>query len=387
MTRFLVIVALTVLLGLLAAGPFLTYARWTAPSLARIPARFAAYAIAAIPSALALAALVAFATGALNVLAPYTGRVLVLVLGYASLWEPMVRLAVRLTGGPADQGVDDALLRARADSAAAALRLGDLDPARRDLEALATDPAARAHRLGEVAGEITKQLDSAPPSLHQLGRMRRRLGRAIDEYWAPPRVVRAGAVLGMALSFAVATVPFVVPAYLSNRACVDAELHLLGAASTSSSAQLPIYEAIAESPETGSIAWTDTPLDLDAAAESRHDPDTRDQLVDSGFVAGYQRIIRAADDRAIQIDAFEFVNHEGARRYQEMVTRYACQFANLGFGHPEGGVGLQVRYSTGDPIVEQISWVEGSRRYVVSLSLLAPPAAHDRVIEITSRYR
>lgn len=387
MTWFLVDTALAVLLVILAAGPFLTYARWTAPSLARIPARFAAYLIAALPSAVALFALVAFATGILNFLAPYSGRVLVLVLGFASLWEPIVRLAVWLTGGPAARSVEDALLRAQADSAAASLGQGDLELARRDLETLAADPAARTQRLGMVAGQLARQLGLAPPSLRELGRMRRGLARAIDAHWAPPAAVRAGALLGIAISVAAAAVPIIVPSYVANRACIDAELHLPGAASSSPSAQLPIYEAIAESPEIGSIAWADTPLDLDAAAESRHDPDTRDQLLDSGFVSGYQRIVRAADDRAIQIDAFEFESHEGARRYQETVIRYACRFANLGFGHPDGGVGLQVRYSTGDPIVEQVSWVEGSRRYVVSLSLLSPPAEHDRVIAITSRYR
>jgi len=387
MWQFASVVALALIIGVLGAMPFFTYVRWSAPALARIPARFGAYLVAAVPPLLALAALAAFAAGGLEVFAPYTGRVLVLLLGLASLWAPIVRFAVWVTGGPASRGVDDALLHAQADAAADSLRRGDLDAAMRELRVIASEPQVQSHRLGRVAAEVAEELGKRPPTLSELVRIRRRLARAIDARWASPAAVRGAAVLGMVISFALGGLPIIQPAYAVYRACIEAELHLLGAVVPATEAHLPIHEAIDDPPEPGSVEWSAVSLDLGAAADSRHDPSTRDQLVESGFVTGYQRIFVAADGRGIQTDAFEFESHEGAVRYQETVTRYACHFANLAFGDPSGGIGLQVRYSTGYPIVEQISWVAGTRRHLVSISLLGPPADHDRIIEIASKYR
>ena len=90
----------------------------------------------------------------------------------------------------------------------------------------------------------------------------------------------------------------------------------------------------------------------------------------------------AADGRGIQANVFEFGSPEGAAAYQAQVNRHACLFSNDAFEAPMGGVGLQVRYATGDPLVEQVSWVAGNRRYLFSVTELAPPSNHRRILAI-----
>ena len=58
----------------------------------------------------------------------------------------------------------------------------------------------------------------------------------------------------------------------------------------------------------------------------------------------------------------------GGRHLPGFVNRHACGFANEAFEAPMGGIGLQVRYETGAPYTEQISWVAGNRRYKVQVS-------------------
>jgi len=70
---------------------------------------------------------------------------------------------------------------------------------------------------------------------------------------------------------------------------------------------------------------------------------------------------------------------EGGRCSTNAPSRgYGCTFANASFSAPAGGVGLQVRYETGDPIVEQVSWVSGKRRFLVTVGHGAPPPGHER---------
>ena len=73
-------------------------------------------------------------------------------------------------------------------------------------------------------------------------------------------------------------------------------------------------------------------------------------------------------------------------QFQRQMTLYACRFSEQAFEtmYP-ASVGLQVRYSTGDPIVEQIAWVDGARRLVVSQSFTQRPADHAAVVELARR--
>lgn len=194
--------------------------------------------------------------------------------------------------------------------------------------------------------------------------------------------MRIGAVsLAVIIFFATATW-VVAPAYASLRACMDAE-EILADAEPPPPNPMPLADALPHPPpEPGALYTFSFPQNLEQAATSRHDVDTHAQLVEAGFVGGHMRAWYAADGRGIQADVFEFRTADGAAGYQAAVTRHACQFANEAFAAPMGGIGLQVRYGTGDPIVEQISWVAGNRRYLVSHSALAVPSDHGRILAI-----
>lgn len=129
---------------------------------------------------------------------------------------------------------------------------------------------------------------------------------------------------------------------------------------------LPATGELVSQPEAGATLISDQVMDLEAAAESRHDPDTREQLVEAGFLTATSRDWLAADGRHIGADIFVFRDEVGALRFHRTVNRYACQFSNEAFEGPLHGIGLEVRWSRGDPILEQISWVNGDRRYIVS---------------------
>ena len=175
---------------------------------------------------------------------------------------------------------------------------------------------------------------------------------------------------------------FAAPAYAAWVTCMDAD-RILAEAEANPPNPAPLADALTWTPpESGALFIIDLPQNLDQAATSKHDPATRDQLIDAGFVAAQLRSWYAKDGGDILATAIEFGTPEGAATYQRQVTQHACQFANEAFEAPMGGVGLQVRYGTGDPIVEQVSWVAGNRRYVVSVSEAAPPPHHERVLGI-----
>ena len=189
--------------------------------------------------------------------------------------------------------------------------------------------------------------------------------------------------LVLAVAIFVATATWVVtPAYLSLRACMDADA-ILAAVDPPPANPAPLPDSLPYNPpEPGATYAFSFAMNLEQAATSRHDEDTRAQLVAAGFVAGHMRSWYAADGRGIQADVFEFETPEGAAEYQAAVTRHACQFANEAFRAPMSGIGLQVRYSTGDPIVEQISWIAGNRRYLVQVSERGIPPDHGRILAI-----
>ena len=199
---------------------------------------------------------------------------------------------------------------------------------------------------------------------------------------AVPTAMRSVAA-GLAAILFLSTATWVVaPAYASLQACMDAE-EILADVEPQPPNPMPLPDAIPHPPpEPGALYAFSFPQNLEQAATSRHDENTRAQLVEAGFVAGHFRSWYAADGRWIQIDAFEFGTEEGAARYQAAVTRHACQFANEAFTAPMDGIGLQVRYGSGDPIVEQISWLAGNRRYLVSHSALDVPSDHGRILAI-----
>ena len=202
-----------------------------------------------------------------------------------------------------------------------------------------------------------------------------------DPESAAPRA-RATAFSMGALVFLFTASWFVLPAYASLVACSDAEQIL---ANAQRPARIPaaLADAIPSGPlEPGAQFAFEFSMNLDQTAGSRHDPHTREQLIRAEYLGGHAKAWIAADGRGIQADVFEFTAPEGAAAYQAEVTRHACVYANEAFEAPMGGIGLQVRYETGDPIVEQVSWVAGNRRYLVMVSELGIPSDHQRILDI-----
>jgi hypothetical protein len=108
--------------------------------------------------------------------------------------------------------------------------------------------------------------------------------------------------------------------------------------------------------------------------------------VAAGFVGAYRRDWQTPEGRTLSAEIFEFASSAGAMQFHRQMTEYACRFSEQAFETVfPASVGLQVRYSSGDPIVEQIAWVDGSRRLVVTQSFAQPPPDHAAVVELVRR--
>jgi hypothetical protein len=187
--------------------------------------------------------------------------------------------------------------------------------------------------------------------------------------------------LGIGL-FIVTMTTFTVPAVASIRACLDTE-RILADAEPPPANTNPIDIAFSHNPpEPGAQFLIDFPMSLDLAADGKSDPQTRAQLAAAGFTDAYARSWVAQDGNGIQVEIIEFATEAGADTYHGQVNRYACGYADQAFAAPMGGVGLQVRYQSGAPFVEQISWVAGNRRYMVMVSEYERPSNHSRILLI-----
>jgi hypothetical protein len=100
-----------------------------------------------------------------------------------------------------------------------------------------------------------------------------------------------------------------------------------------------------------------------------------------GFEEGFGRAWTLGDGLILSEVGFGFRDAAGARGYHAAVSRYACQFANAAYAAPGDGIGLQVRRggSGPDPTDEQISWVTGTTRFVITLKSPYRPADHGRI--------
>jgi hypothetical protein len=188
-----------------------------------------------------------------------------------------------------------------------------------------------------------------------------------------------GFVLGIGL-FMVTMTSYAIPAAASFIACHDTE-RLLADAEPANPNIAPMDAAFPYvPPEPLAVYVWSFPMGLELAAESRADPNAREQLVAAGYVDGYIRGWIGDDGAGIEAEIMEFETPEGATTYQGQVHRYACGYANEAFEAPMGGIGLQVRYETGAPYVEQISWVAGDRRYKIQVSAFDRPTDHSRIL-------
>jgi hypothetical protein len=321
---------------------------------------------------------------ALGTVLPIPRLLPLLLLAVLLIGTQFAPAIVRVTGGPRARFADDAAISDLVRRTLDRITTGD--------EGQATDLIARLRGMrtpltGRYVDLWLQYLEEEgarrPQSQTAKQNLLRQIGEEVTRLSPPPaedRPPRAWAQV------ALAAVVVVVPAVWASRACIGVEAALASPLASGRASLLALAESLMDEPELGATLVVDQPMDVRAAAESRHDPDTLDQLTRAGFVAAYGRIWLAADGQQIEESVFEFTDAAGAMGYHGTVNRYACQFANEAFGGPVGGIGLQVRYSTGHhPIVEQISWVTGSRRYVVSVSALEAPPNHERVLQIAAR--
>lgn len=303
------------------------------------------------------------------------------------------RLLVRLS--TASRPVEpDAPLRAAIQEIVRRYEIGDIEgfaASLRDAQRLRTPVASHYLDLWQqFSDEEARRRSGEPVSSRQTIESLNREGRRLFEGRFRPR--RTVALLALGLAVVVAALPPYAAASLRPDwfvpACRDATA-ILDNAERAPVETHPPSEVLAElvvldpgvSAELVNSGW----MHLDVAGRSRHDPQARQKLTAAGFVVAFQRVWRTRDDREIRAEIFDFESPSGAQTFHRQMTDHGCQYANAAFAGPFNGVGLQVRHAGGDPIVEQIAWVDGSRRILVSRSFGEQPAVHDVIFDLAAR--
>jgi hypothetical protein len=331
---------------------------------------------------------------ALSAVAPVRAAVWPAVLPILVAWVVGPRL-VRLTGGPSQSPNDLTEVTECVRAANELFAVGDIDAWReelRRLDALRTPATERYIDLWQryASEEAERRAGVRRSSQETLDGLR----TAADELTARVFGLRRGvlaSLVGVAVAVAVLP-PAAVAALLpsaSPSACVQAAALLGSTAAGGEQAHDPATLAgllPADPGAPGPLVDQGT-LSLNALAASRHDPNTRQHLLDDQYLTGYARLWYTAEGRSISVEVEQFAAASGASAFDRQAVTYACGYANVAFAVPGGGVGLQVRYGTGDPISEQVSWVVGARRMLVSRTFLAPPATHALVLDLAARTR
>lgn len=170
--------------------------------------------------------------------------------------------------------------------------------------------------------------------------------------------------------------------------CIGAEWQLAGTRVHAQPRATSLPNLLPSAADMGAAPAQQSYLTLADAVAVKYDPRTQGQLEEAGFVSGYQAGWLLDDGHIASADVFEFRTPEGAMAYQRAVTRYACGFATEEFDDAGGGLGLRIRYRTGDPFADQLSWVDGTYRIVVSRTFgEQPPADHAYVIRMAEATR
>ncbi len=128
-------------------------------------------------------------------------------------------------------------------------------------------------------------------------------------------------------------------------------------------------------------------MSIEEAAGSRVDTFTLQQLRDAQFVEAHHREWIRDDGTQLGNDVFRFATTQGATDYHREVTAYACAYSSGTFEVPGGGVGLRIRYGSGDPIRDQVAWTEGNHRLLIAIGYQEAPADHAEVLGLVSTLR
>jgi hypothetical protein len=317
------------------------------------------------------------------------GRAVVAALGLATLMAGIVGTlgrSRRSATSPDDQVI------AAAHVAGQRLEVGDVEGALDDLEVARR--TATPQTLGYVdlwiryANEETRRreglrLSSRPTQVAiaaEYARLNARRGR-------PPLPVVA-VVIAVGAAVAVA-VPIARGALSPVATACEQAQPILAASEAVPRSRAIIDPALSHmtlvDPGVAARLVVDGGLGLRAAAASRHDPRAGEKLAADGFEAAYQREWETPEGRTLSAEVFRFATPAGAARFHREMTEYACRFSSLAFPGFLNSTGLQVNYSSGDPVVEQLAWVEGRYRIVVSRSFAERPRDHADITDLAFR--
>jgi hypothetical protein len=148
-----------------------------------------------------------------------------------------------------------------------------------------------------------------------------------------------------------------------------------------------LSDLLLESPgQEFTLVW-DAPMGIEEAAGSRVDTFTLQQLRDARFIEAHQRQWIRDDGTTLGNDVFRFATSDGAAEYHRLVTAYACRYSTETFDVPGGGVGLRIRYGSGDPIRDQVAWTDGNHRLLIAIGYVEPPTDHTEILSLAASLR
>ena len=317
------------------------------------------------------------------------GRAVVATVGLATLVAGTIgRLGSRR---PSLADPDDQVI-AKIHAAGQRLEVGDVENALADLETARRTATPQTSAYADLwiryANEELRRREglrlSSRPTQQAIAaeykRLRARRGR-------PPLPV-IGAVIALGVVVVVA-VPIARGALSPLADACDEVQPILAAAEAAPRAGHVVDPALSHltlvDPGVEARLVLDTGMGLQTAAASRHDPKAGEKLEADGFEAAYTRQWQTPDGRLLSAEVFRFATPAGATRFHREMTEYACRFSTLAFSGTGGETGLQVNYSTGDPVVEQLAWVDGPYRVVVSRSYTDRPLDHAGIIDLAFR--
>jgi hypothetical protein len=121
-------------------------------------------------------------------------------------------------------------------------------------------------------------------------------------------------------------------------------------------------------------------VDVDA-----HQAEMRAHLQQNHFRLGFERGWYGSE-HAVLMTVQIFEEPDDAAAYHRWIsTSFTCRFSNEVFEGPvEGSIGFQIRWADGD-VSEQIAFVRGPLRYVVSLRGAPPPPDRGAVVNLAEQ--
>jgi hypothetical protein len=212
--------------------------------------------------------------------------------------------------------------------------------------------------------------------------------RTRDELRVPSRAVLGFmAVLGSYAVTFVTVIAIVVTmlntGFIGQSVCGDAR----AAAEADGGVGRPSGRLLLDEPGPEFTLVWQGPMTLEESAWTRVDTETLPQLRAAGFESAYARQWIRDDGTTLGTDVFAFATAEGAQSYHLAVTDYACRYSSESFAVPGGGVGLRINYGSGDPVRDQVAWIDGNRRVVIAIGYRDDSGDHREILEFVARAR